>query len=157
MESDRETLNEDLSELTKVEPIRRIELITGAERRRHRSDDEKAAIVAESMVPGAVIAEVARRHGLSPQQLYGWRSTFRANAHKLADPTFSSVIVDDRSAVVVQRGGQTMRTEAPHTDTAPSIELTIGAAQVIIRGAVDQGTLATVLKALKGPLTKGLA
>ena len=45
MESEPEVLNEDLSELTKVEPMRRIELITGAERRRNRSRDEKASIV----------------------------------------------------------------------------------------------------------------
>ena len=150
MESDPEALNEDLSELTKVEPMRRIELITGAERRRKRSHDEKASIVAESMVPGAVIAEVARRHGLSPQQLYGWRSTFRADAHKQVDPTFSSIVVDDRSAAVLQRGHRTKCTGSPDTDAAPSIELSIGEARVIIRGAVDQRTLATVLKALKG-------
>ena len=58
MESDPEALNEDLSELTKAEPMRRIELITGAERRRNRSHDEKASIVAESMVPGAVMSVV---------------------------------------------------------------------------------------------------
>lgn len=150
MESDPEALNEDLSELTKAEPMRRIELITGAERRRNRSHDEKASIVAESMVPGAVIAEVARRNGLSPQQLYGWRSTFRANAHKQGDPMFSSIVVDDSSAAAVQQGGRTMCTEAPHTDVAPSIELTIGAARVVIRGAVDRDTLGIVLKALKG-------
>ena len=43
-----------------------------------------------------------------------------------------------------------MSTETPRDDVAPSIELTIGAARVIIRGAADQRTLATVLKALKG-------
>ena len=43
-----------------------------------------------------------------------------------------------------------MCTEAPHTDVAPSIELTIGAARVVIRGAVDRDTLGIVLKALKG-------
>lgn len=150
MENEPEALNEDLSELTKVEAMRRIELITGAERRRNRSPDEKAAIVAESMVPGAVIAEVARRHGLSPQQLYGWRSALRAKAQGQVEPTFSSIIVDDSSAAVVRRGDRTMCTEAPHTDVAPSIELTIGAARVIIRGAADQRTLAAVFKALKG-------
>lgn len=150
MESEPEALNEDLSELTKVEPMRRIELITGAERRRNRSHDEKASIVAESMVPGVVVAEVARRHGLSPQQLYGWRSTFRANAHKQTDPTFSSIVVDGRPAALVQQGDQTMGTETHHAFAAPSIELTVGRSRVIIRGAADQITLASVLKALKG-------
>ncbi len=43
-----------------------------------------------------------------------------------------------------------MGTKAPHADAAPSIELIIGSARVIIRGAADQNTLASVLKALKG-------
>lgn len=150
MEMDREALNEDLGELTEVEAMRRVELSTSAERRRNRSPDEKAAIIAESMVPGAVIAEVARRHGLSPQQLYGWRSTSRASSHKQSAPTFASIVVDEKPAAVGRRGDRTMCTEPPHDDRAPSIELTIGAAHVIIRGAADGRTLTAVLKALKG-------
>ena len=55
----------------------RIEVITGVERRRKWSAQEKAAIVAESEAEGAVVSEVARRHGLSPQQLFGWRASMR--------------------------------------------------------------------------------
>jgi len=51
--------------------MRRIELITGTGRRRRWSADEKARIVVESLKPGASVSEVARRHGLSPQQLFG--------------------------------------------------------------------------------------
>ena len=56
-----------------VTSVRRIELITGTGRRRRWSDDDKARIVVESLRPGANVSEVARRHGLSPQQLFGWR------------------------------------------------------------------------------------
>src|ERR1700757_1236639 len=59
----------------------RIEVITGVERRRRWSAQEKAAIVAESMAEGAVVSEVARRHGLSPQQLFGWRARLRKGAN----------------------------------------------------------------------------
>ena len=34
----------------------------------------KSEILSESYEPGAVIADVARRHGLEPSVLYGWRS-----------------------------------------------------------------------------------
>jgi transposase-like protein len=43
--------------------LRRVEVITGAERRRKWSAEEKAEIVAESLAEGAVVSEVARRHG----------------------------------------------------------------------------------------------
>jgi transposase len=56
-----------------VRPVRRIELITGTGRRRRWSDDDKARIIVESLRPGANVSEVARRNGLSPQQLFGWR------------------------------------------------------------------------------------
>ncbi|WP_457799123.1 transposase [Methylocystis sp. S23] len=51
-------------------PARRIEVFTGSGRRRTWGADQKAAIVAESFAEGASVCEVARRHGLTPQQLY---------------------------------------------------------------------------------------
>src|SRR5271155_790988 len=59
------------------EPVHRLEVITGTGRRRRFSDDDKARIVEETLAPGAVVSEVARRHGLSPQQLFGWRRQAR--------------------------------------------------------------------------------
>jgi transposase len=56
---------------------RRIEVITGVERRRKWSAQEKAAIAAERLAEGAVVSEVARRHGLNPQQLFGRRGRLR--------------------------------------------------------------------------------
>jgi transposase len=60
-----------------VRRIERIELITGTGRRRRWSADDKTRIVVESLKPGASVSEVARRHGLSPQQLFGWRRQAR--------------------------------------------------------------------------------
>ena len=56
-----------------VSEVRRIELITGSGRRRRWSGADKARIVVESLEPGANVSEVARRNGLSPQQLFAWR------------------------------------------------------------------------------------
>ena len=61
-----------------VSGVRRIELITGPERRRRWSEDDKARIVVESFAPGANVSAVARRNGLSPQQLFAWRREARA-------------------------------------------------------------------------------
>lgn len=46
--------------------VRRLEVITGAGGRRRWSASEKRRITAEAMVPGAVVSEIARRHGMSP-------------------------------------------------------------------------------------------
>jgi transposase len=51
------------------EPRGRVEMQVGAGRRRRSSDEVKGRIVAESYAPSAVVSEVARRHGMSPQHL----------------------------------------------------------------------------------------
>ncbi|MDI1346465.1 MAG: transposase [Pseudolabrys sp.] len=66
-----------LEHTLKPEAVRRLEVITGTGRRRRFSKDVKAGVVEETLAPGAVVSEVARRHGLSPQQLFGWRRQAR--------------------------------------------------------------------------------
>lgn len=56
----------------------RVEILTGPECRRRRTAREKFAIVRASLEPGAVIADVARRFGVTRQQVYQWRSDFRS-------------------------------------------------------------------------------
>src|SRR5665213_1514230 len=60
-----------------TDPVRRIEVFTGTGRRRTWSFEDKARIVAESGTSGESVCAVARRHGLSPQQLFGWRRQIR--------------------------------------------------------------------------------
>lgn len=57
--------------------MRRFEVFTGNGRRREWSDDQKAQIIAESCEPGVTVCSVARRHGLTPQQLFTWRRLAR--------------------------------------------------------------------------------
>ena len=45
--------------------------------RRRWSADDKARIVEETLAPGATVSEVARRHDIRPQQLFGWRREMR--------------------------------------------------------------------------------
>jgi transposase len=55
----------------------RMDVIPAGAGRRRWSAEAKARVVAESFAPGANISEVARRHGMMPQQLYGWRRGMR--------------------------------------------------------------------------------
>ena len=80
---------------TRAGTPRRLEVRNGPGRRRDRSDAEKALLVAETLAPDVCIADVARRHGLHPQQLYTWRRQAKRGELILpaeATPMFAEVI-----------------------------------------------------------------
>ena len=77
--------------------VRRLEVFTGAGRRRTWSDEDKARVVAEIETSGDSVSGVARRHGLSPQQLFGWRRQVKeaqAVVSKDDEPRFVPAVVD---------------------------------------------------------------
>ena len=76
-----------------IREVRRLEVITGALGRRRWSAEAKARIVAESLAPGLVISEVARRHDLRPQQLFAWRHQARQGRLALPAAALSFVPV----------------------------------------------------------------
>jgi transposase len=81
--------------------FRRIEVLTGAPRRRRWSAAEKAAIVAESFAPGAVSSTIALRHGLHRNQLYAWRREVRSGVlakSGAAVPDFVPIVTESRAA-----------------------------------------------------------
>jgi transposase len=123
---------------------RRVEVLTGPERRRKWSDETKIAIVAEALTDGVVISDVARRHDITPSQLFGWIRQFRdaalATIASQQSPMFAPAVVD----VPVPMPSPPLPAEPP-----AEIEISVGVATVRIRGAVDAKTLAAVLKALR--------
>ena len=54
-----------------------VTLISGRERRRHWSDEDRARILAAISAPGAVVAEIARREDICTSLLYRWRRDAR--------------------------------------------------------------------------------
>jgi transposase len=72
MRSDRDDHNDVHSDVSKPVRPRRVEVLTGVERRRKWADETKIAIVAEALEAGVVISDVARRHDVNPSQLFGW-------------------------------------------------------------------------------------
>ncbi len=145
MSRDRFNSNVDRRVKTEATPVRRVEVITGVERRRDWTDEQKLSIIAESCQDGAVISDVARRHGLRPQQLFNWRNEFRKRktGFVFGAPAFAPVMIaDDRPAT------QAAKAEAPVAE-APLIEIVLGGATVRTRGAIDAKALAAVLRAVK--------
>jgi transposase len=53
--------------------VDRIEVFAGIQRRRRYSVDQKLAVLQEAAQPGMTISYVARRHGISPSLIFGWR------------------------------------------------------------------------------------
>jgi transposase len=75
-----------------------LEVITGTARRRRFSDDDKARIIEETLAPGAVISDIARRHGLTSQQLYTWRREAQSRGVTTAAetaPTFVPPVINE--------------------------------------------------------------
>jgi transposase len=138
----------DTELLPKSEPVRRLEVFTGAGRRRAWSAEQKARIVAESCESGTTVCAVARRHGLTPQQLFAWRRLARRGAAESAGTTELTF-----APVVVAPAGKRARMSWPSTGTmAPgtlAIEVVIGATTVRVPAGADATTLQTVLRAVK--------
>ena len=62
-----------------------IEVLSGPERRRRWSAEQKRSIVAEAFAPGASVCEVARRFDVVPGQIYRWRHDLRSAAAGFAE------------------------------------------------------------------------
>jgi transposase len=122
-----------------IREVRRLEVINGALGRRRWSADAKARIVAESLAPGVVISEVARRHDLRPQQLFAWRHQARQGRLALPAEELSFVPVVTAAA------------DAPPASarSAGLIEVALGGVLVRVPPEVDGRLLAKVLRAVK--------
>jgi transposase len=134
-----------------TEPVRRLEVFTGAGRRRKWSNEDKARIVAETVASGESVCAVARRHGLSPQQLFGWRRQLRKAAarHSEAEELqFVPAVVDvDASAPALRR-----RRKAPRCKSGPDvgmIEVEVDGVTIRAGRGADANTIAAIVQALK--------
>lgn len=110
---------------------RRIEVFTGAGRRRRWDAETKARIVAESYTSS--VGEVADLYGLSRTQLFTWRRDLRAPS---LTPAFAQVEVCDADAVEPK-------------EVARDIEVRIGTASVRIPPGADVTLVTGVLAALR--------
>ena len=132
--------------------VRRLEVFTGAGRRRTWSDDDKARVVAEIETSGDSVSGVARRHGLSPQQLFGWRRQVKeaqAVVSKDDELRFVPAVVDAAPSDTV--GHLQRKTPRRQRDEllAGTIEVAIDGVTVRIGPGAPADTIAAVLRSLK--------
>lgn len=82
------------------------EVLTGIERRRRWSVAQKLAVVRASWVPGARVAEVARRFEVTRQQIYDWRAAVRRGdlVDVAAGPGFVELVASGEPVPMVGAG-----------------------------------------------------
>ena len=71
----------------------RVEVLGGVERRRRWSRDDKMRIIEETLAPGAVVTEIARRHGIATSLVFTWRRRARLATVASAGPCLVPVQV----------------------------------------------------------------
>ena len=123
--------------------------VLGVERRRRWSKDEKSRIVEETLMPGAVVCEVARRHGVAQSLLFAWRRQARAPEAGGRD---SSILLPVEIGAATPSGSQAARhSRAMASGRAKSgvIEIELGSgSRVRVDNAVDADALRRVLNVL---------
>ena len=106
-------------------------VLTGSEGRRRWSSSEKARIVEESLAPGAVVVEVARRHAVYVNQLHRWRREARGATREVPPRLVAVTVTPERGGVA-----------APGT-----IEIELGGGvRLRVDAMVDEAALGRVLR-----------
>lgn len=114
----------------------RLEVIEGPTGWRQRSQADKARLVAESMLPGVRVAEVARRYGVTRWQVYDWRKQFRSGRLALPESVTSQTAF---AAVMVE--------DAPEQKASAScIEIVVGDLVIRAEAGVDDGHLSRIIR-----------
>jgi transposase len=126
---------------------RMIEVITGRERRRRWSIEEKLRIVGETFEPGASVGQIAARHDVYPGLLFTWRRQFRNGKFSPArEPLFLPVETPVHNLAGLQPKAEQSKSRNPrHIE----IELKDGS-RVRVEDGVNLTTLRRVLSALRG-------
>ena len=119
-------------------------LTTGGGRRRNRKwpDEVKARIVAETLRPGATVAEVARSHGLQANHVSSWRTMARKGKLVLPAP-------EDE----VEFAAMVVGPPAPDkTAAVESVGIIMGAVTIRLEAGASAERIAAIVRALTGPV-----
>ena len=118
----------------------RLEVVSGVSGRRRWPEDVKARIAAESFVPGARVADVARRHGTTRWQVYAWRKLVRDGLLALPGAAamggFAAVVVDDEPETADEAG-------------PASVEIVVGEVVIRVMRGVDESLLVQAIRAAR--------
>ena len=134
--------------------VRDVERRVVGQRRRWPAAD-KAAMVAESLVAGAKVSEVAARHGVNANVLSTWRRQAVAQGKACEiEPTaaakLSSVVPAFVPVAVCAELGRKANALSDARPAPGAIEIVVADASIRITRGVDAATLSRVLAAVRG-------
>jgi transposase len=117
---------------------------TAKAQKRRRTIQERRGIVEETLVPGASVARVARRHDVNANQVFYWRKLFREGRLGISmNPQLLPVRVEAERAPEPVKSN--IRTLSPGT-----MEIEFPRGTLRIAGSVDVVTLRTAMECLLG-------
>lgn len=119
--------------------VERLEVMAGPTGRRSWPEAVKARIVAECFEAGARVNDVARRHGVAPQQVTAWRRDARKGRLVLPlDETFAALMMEEPPAA------------APAPSSPPgTIDIDAGGVVVRLSGDTPATRVAEIAAALR--------
>ncbi len=132
-----------------------VEVITGRERRRRWSAEQKLQVVGETQEPGARVSQVAARHGVCESLVFSWRRQAREGVLVSPDvPVFLPVQMSEAAPqTVVSPSYPDEKSPAGLSRRSQSglIEIELGdGRQVRVGSDVNLAALRRVLIALRG-------
>ena len=123
-----------------MEDVCRLEVLVGPSGKRTWSEAFKGRIVAETLVSGVTVNEVARRHGLRPNHLSAWRRL--AKDGKLVIPDFAGA---EFIPVVV---APAIASAPPPTADCGTLDVIFGEVTVRMDASTSSGRLSEIIRAL---------
>ena len=124
--------------------------VLGFERRRRWGAEAKARIIGETLVPGAVVSEVARRHGVSQGLLFTWRRQAHVETPSFGDGSILlPVAIESPVTPPSNEGAERLVAASGRRRASGMIEIELGAGKrVRVDSEVNADALRRVLKVL---------
>lgn len=124
----------------RLESVAGYEVLVGQDGKRRWPEELKGQLVAETLVPGVTVNEVARRAGLRPNHLSEWRRLAREGklvVPDLAGAEFAPVVIEPEVPTLPSKSGD-------------RIEIIHGEVTIRLDAATQPDLIVAIVRALKG-------
>jgi len=122
--------------------VSQLEVLEGPSGRRRRTKAERARIAAESLMPGALVADVARKYGTTRWQVYDWRRKLRTGQLVVPEsvaalPMFAELVVEGAAA------------NTPPARATSEVEIVVGDVVIRAGAGADEAQLTRAIRAAR--------